>query len=181
MKKSKNTKIKDDTNTHKNNDTNNIKEIINNTNTVKRRQFHKINQEPLYTQVKQYKSIKKITKLMKYFFDVPNPPNKNNYSAPPLSFSSITTLLNSVADIFDGLAKNVDILEGEIKYHERLNKIDTTFKKKDKKNSFTGFELYYKDLKKSEGASKKVAIDLWRRESKEIKEKYKSMIEKSEK
>lgn len=112
--------------------------------------------------------------FLSFLFRTYEPVSKVKEYAFPGQYAAISSLFLSISDMFDGLAKDVDIMEGEVLFHEKLNNIrrkDSRIpRKKKRKRPIT---LYREALGKE--VSRERAKEMWNSEPEDVKNKYRKM------
>eukprot|EP00866_Antonospora_locustae_P000092 jgi/Antlo1/92/884 len=85
-------------------------------------------------------------------------------------YGGIAALFLSVADIFDGLAKDVDIMEGEVLFHEKLCGIRRQSRVSRRRKKRTPISLYGEKL--CPNVSGKRLQDMWDAEPEDVKKRF---------
>lgn len=86
------------------------------------------------------------------------------------AYGGIAALFLSVADIFDGLAKDVDIMEGEVLFHEKLCGIRRQSRVSRRGRRRSPLSLYKEKLGLS--ATGRKLRDMWNAEPERVKKRF---------
>lgn len=112
-----------------------------------------------------------VIEILRILFNTYEPQHVfKSYSKDPHAYGSIAVLFLSVAEMFDGLAKDVDIMEGEVLFHEKLCGIRRQSRVPKRREKRAPISLYREKLGLS--VTGRRLRDLWNAEPEHVKKRF---------
>lgn len=116
-----------------------------------------------------------VLELLEMMFNTYEPRDAVRNYAGADACAAASSLFVSIAEIFDGLAKDVDVMAGEVLFHEKLNKIAKQSRVAKKKRQRKAMTLYARTLGSADRAE---AQRLWSEESGDVKSRFEKLAKK---